>query len=68
MEIAGGNISLLLALAIVAGFSRPWTWAFVILTKITPGIGLLWFALRREWRSLAIALGATAACWRSRSS
>jgi hypothetical protein len=32
----------------------------VILTKITPGVALLWFALRREWRSLAIALGATA--------
>jgi hypothetical protein len=60
MEIAGGNISLLLALAIVWGFRWPWTWAFVILTKITPGVGLLWFAIRREWRSLAIALGATA--------
>jgi len=61
MEIAGGNISLLLAVAIVLGFRWPWTWAFVLLTKITPGIGLLWFALRREWRSLGIALGATAA-------
>ena len=61
MEIAGGNVTLLLAVAIVAGFKRPWTWAFVILTKITPGVALLWFALRREWRSLAIALGATAA-------
>ncbi len=61
MEIAGGNISLLLTVAIVAGFRYPWTWAFVILTKITPGIGLLWFALRREWRQLGIALGATAA-------
>jgi hypothetical protein len=60
MEIAGGNISLLLTLAIVAGFRWPWTWAFVLLTKITPGVGLLWFALRREWRQLAIALGATA--------
>ena len=60
MEIAGGNVTLLLAVAIVAGFKRPWTWAFVILTKITPGVALLWFALRREWRSLAIALGATA--------
>src|SRR5207342_1110466 len=59
MEIAGGNITLLLAVAIVAGFRRPWTWAFVILTKITPGVALIWFALRREWRSLAIALGAT---------
>jgi hypothetical protein len=61
MEIAGGNISLLLAAAIVLGFRWPWTWALVLLTKITPGIGLLWFALRREWRQLAIALGATAA-------
>ena len=61
MEIAGGNVSLLLALAIVAGFRWPWTWAFVLLTKITPGAGLLWFVLRREWRQLAIALGGTAA-------
>lgn len=61
MEIAGGNVSLLLALAMVAGFRWPWTWSFVLLTKITPGVGLLWFALRREWRSLAIALGSTAA-------
>ena len=61
MEIAGGNVSLLLALAIVKGFRHPWTWSFVLLTKITPGVGLLWFAIRREWRQLAIALGATAA-------
>ena len=61
MEIAGGNISLLLALAIVWGFRWPGTWAFVLLTKITPGAGLLWFALRREWRPLSIALGFTAA-------
>ena len=61
MEIGGGNISLLLTAAIVLGFRWPATWAFVLLTKITPGIGLLWFALRREWRQLAIALGATAA-------
>lgn len=59
-EIAGGNISLLLGLAIVVGFRYPAAWAFVLLTKITPGIGLLWFAVRREWRSLGIALGATA--------
>ena len=61
MEIAGGNVSLLLAVAIVAGFRWPAAWSIVLLTKITPGVGLLWFAVRREWRSLAIALGATAA-------
>ena len=61
MEVAGGNVSLLLAAAIVIGFRWPAAWSIVLLTKITPGIGLLWFAVRREWRSLAIALGATAA-------
>jgi hypothetical protein len=61
MEVAGGNVSLLLAAAIVIGFRWPAAWSIVLLTKITPGIGLLWFAVRREWRSLAIALAATAA-------
>jgi hypothetical protein len=61
MEVAGGNVSLLLAVAIVVGFRWPAIWALVLLTKITPGIGLLWFAVRGEWRSLIIALGATAA-------
>ena len=60
-EILIGNIHLLLALAIVLGFRWPATWLFVLMTKVTPGVGLLWFAVRREWRSLAIALGATAA-------
>ena len=61
MELWGGNIHLLLALAIVLGFRYPAAWAFVLLTKVTPGIGLLWFAVRREWRHLAIAGLSTAA-------
>jgi hypothetical protein len=61
MEVAGGNVSLLLSVAIVIGFRWPAAWALVLLTKITPGVGLLWFAVRREWRQLTIALGATAA-------
>lgn len=61
IELWGGNIHLLLALAIVVGFRFPAAWSFVLLTKVTPGIGLLWFAVRREWRSLGIALGATVA-------
>ena len=60
MELAGGNIHLLLAAAMVLGFRWPATWALVLLTKITPGIGLLWFVVRGEWRQLFIALGATA--------
>ena len=54
-EVWGGNIHLLLTLAIVFGFRWPAAWAFVLLTKVTPGIGLVWFAVRGEWRSLAIA-------------
>ncbi|MDQ3448726.1 MAG: glycosyltransferase 87 family protein [Chloroflexota bacterium] len=61
LELYHGNVHLLMAAAIVLGFRHPWAWAFVLLTKITPGIGLLWFAVRREWRPLAIALLATAA-------
>lgn len=44
----------------MAGFRHPAAWALVPLTKVTPGIGLLWFALRREWRHLAVAGVATA--------
>lgn len=60
LELYHGNVHLLIAAAIVLGFRYPASWAFVLLTKVTPGVGLLWFAVRREWRSLAIALGATA--------
>lgn len=61
VELYYGNVHLLLAAAVVLGFRHPWTWSFVLLSKVTPGIGLVWFAARREWRALAIALGATAA-------
>jgi hypothetical protein len=61
MELAGGNIELLLGAAIVLGFRWPATWSFVLLTKITPGVGLLWFVVRREWHALLVAAGATVA-------
>ncbi|HET9344615.1 MAG TPA: glycosyltransferase 87 family protein [Candidatus Limnocylindrales bacterium] len=61
IEVAMGNIHAFIAVAIVLGFRWPVTWAFVLLTKVTPGVGLLWFAARREWRNLGLALGATAA-------
>jgi hypothetical protein len=61
LEIYHGNVHLWIAAAIALGFRYPWTWGFVLLTKVTPGIGLLWFALRREWRALGIALGVTGA-------
>jgi len=51
-ELWGGNITILLAAMIVIGFRRPGVWAFAILTKATPALGLLWFVVRREWRAL----------------
>jgi hypothetical protein len=61
VELWGGNIHLPLAAAVVVGFRWPAAWAFVLLTKVTPGIGLLWFAARGEWRRLGIAMAATLA-------
>lgn len=60
-EINAANIQIPLALAVVLGFRWPAAWGFLILTKLTPGIGLLWFLLRRQWRHLFVALGVTAA-------
>jgi hypothetical protein len=51
-ELWGGNITILLAAMIVVGFRRPGVWAFAVLTKVTPALGVLWFAVRREWRAL----------------
>ncbi len=59
LELYESNIHLWIAAAIALGFRYPWTWGFVLLTKVTPGVGLLWFAVRREWRALGIALGVT---------
>jgi len=60
LDLVYGNINILIAAAIVAGFRYPAAWAFPLLTKVTPGVGALWFLGRREWRSLAIAVGVTA--------
>lgn len=60
-ELNVANIHLLMAAAIAAGFRWPVAWTFVLLAKVAPGIGLLWFAVRREWRALATALAATLA-------
>src|SRR5450756_591681 len=61
LELYHGNVHLLLATVCVLGFEYPALWSIGLLTKVTPGVSLLWFVVRREWRSLGIALGATAA-------
>jgi hypothetical protein len=60
-QTAIGNPQILIAAVCVIGFRYPAAWAFVLLTKVAPGVGVLWFAVRHEWRNLGIALGVTAA-------
>lgn len=60
-EITSGNIFILMAAGAVLGLRRPGWWALSALTKISPTVGPLWFLVRREWRSLLVALGSTVA-------
>jgi hypothetical protein len=60
-EIISGNVHLLYAVAIVAGFRYAPAWALLLLTKVTPAIGLTWFLVRREWRALAAVAAVTGA-------
>jgi Glycosyltransferase family 87 len=61
LEFYLGQIDIFIAAAVVIGFRYPAVWAFPLLTKVAPGIGLLWFLFRREWRNLTIAVAATVA-------
>lgn len=58
-EIVTGNVFWLLALCAVWGLRRPSWWLVAALTKITPFLGPVWFAIRREWARLAISIVAT---------
>lgn len=62
LELAIGNIHLIIAAAMVLGLTRaPAWWSVPILTKATPAVGLIWYVVRREWRPLAVAAGVTLA-------
>lgn len=60
-ELIVGNVLIVTAAAVVIGMRHPAAWAFPLLTKVTTGVGVLWFAFRRDWGSFGIAIGATAA-------
>jgi hypothetical protein len=60
-DILAGNLWAFFALVVVAGFRFPAAWALPFLTKLTPGLCVIWFAARREWRALAVAAGVTIA-------
>ena len=54
-----GILSLgLLVYLVIRGASAS-LWGAVLLTKVTPGIGVLWHLARREYQAFATALAAT---------
>lgn len=59
-DIFRGNTSVFLAAFLVLALHRSsaW-WTPILLTKVAPGVGMVWHVVRREWRELAIALGVT---------
>ena len=59
-DIANGQVHLVLAASIVLMLRSPGWGAFGVLSKVTPGVTLLWFPARREWRAFAVAAGVTA--------
>jgi hypothetical protein len=52
-EVNAANINLLLGVVMVLGFRWPAMWAIPLLTKPSLGVGLVWFAVRGEWRKAA---------------
>ena len=61
MEFQLGNLNFAIAAALVLGFRHTGWYAAPILSKVTPGIGLVWFAARRDWRALTLAAAITLA-------
>jgi hypothetical protein len=60
-EVVVGNIYSFFALVAVLGARQPAVWALPLLTKITPGLGPIWFAARRQWRAAAWSVCVTVA-------
>ncbi len=60
-ELNLGNVNLFIGFAVAAGFRWPAAWALVLLTKPTAAVGLLYFVVRRDWRSLRVAIGVAVA-------
>jgi hypothetical protein len=61
IELFAANINLWLAVVLVYALRWPALWAVPILTKVAPGVGVLWHLFRGEWRALAVAAAATCA-------
>ncbi len=59
LELYHGNIHVFMAAAMVVGFRYPIAWVFPMISKVTPGLAVVWFLGRRDLGSFAIAVGST---------
>lgn len=59
ISIYEGNIDMLLAASVVLAFRWPAILSFAILAKVTPGVVLVWFIVKRDWRAVWVTLGST---------
>lgn len=51
------NVDIFMAMAIVLGLRRwPWIFAIGTLVKVSPGLGIIYLAMRRRWRDVAVSL------------
>ena len=50
------NVEILMAIAVVYGLAR-WPWTFLLggLVKVSPGLGLVYLAVQRRWRDVAMS-------------
>lgn len=60
-ELLVGNVYVLMATMCAVGLRHPSAWAFGALTKITAGVGLVWFLARHDYRAAVTAAAVTAA-------
>jgi hypothetical protein len=59
-SLNNGNPMILAAAAITLGLTRwPGAFAFLFLTKISAGVGVLYFVVRRDWHKVAVAAATT---------
>jgi hypothetical protein len=59
--LLGPNLQIFVTAMLVLALNHPTAWPVLFLTKITPGIGILWPAFRGDWRAVTIGLGLTLA-------
>lgn len=51
------NVDIFMAMAIVLGLRRwPWLFAVGTLIKVSPGLGIVYLAIRRRWRDVMVSV------------